>query len=568
MSIENVFPNAEQGERVARALETIAANSAPITAALDATLGAILNGSNTTQVFRSWYAQASAASPADDRYTLLCRFAAMLRNARGDKVYTLKYVEPTTSGAPAMTPVGDLAQLSAAQLCTDSTTPVADWTDEDPLGGWYIRANALSLADGTMNVLAIEGVDDAFDITGNTAPVYTFAPALWRRKWTEGGYIYKSWSLTNPGGYTPYAGDVAPDNTKRDLTWRPTFPGGYDSQGRLGSGRGQKPFIRRSANQGIASARTVTAYEGLWNDADAIWALDMWQLRHWNLENSDICNGCQSYDFRYTAAVTETGVKRVLITAAQAANLQVGSNVSIGTNASADRGAASSYSLGDCVRILSMDTVTVDSTEYVAVNLDLDAGIDVTAGTTQIITMPWDSGNTERLPGHKDGACYSLTAGRNPLRIMGVEMMSGAYDIGLDPLYNVTNFADGHGDYAVFECRDSENLSGSITADYEDTGIAYAQMPQGWQYVKRFADTDKAALFPAEIGGSSTTFFKSAFYGAASAGVRCPWRYGDLYYGAFAGLACESGLTAPPYAYWNGRPRLSGSGKKRGEWAA
>ena len=151
-------------------------------AALDATLGAILNGSNTTQVFRSWYAQAGAASPADNRYTLLCRFAAMLRNAWGDKVYTLKYVDPATSGAPAMTPVGDLAQLSAAQLCTDSTTPVADWTDEDPLGGWYIRANALSLADGAMNVLAIEGVDDAFDITGTMAPVYTFAPALWRRK--------------------------------------------------------------------------------------------------------------------------------------------------------------------------------------------------------------------------------------------------------------------------------------------------------------------------------------------------------------------------------------------------
>ena len=568
MSIEQVFPNAAQGERVARALETIAANGASSPEALDAIFSAILNGSNTTHVFLTWYTRARAASPSETRYQLLCRFAAMLRTAWGDKVYTLKYVDLATSGGTTMTPVGDLAEKTAAQLCTDQTTPVADWTDEDPLGGWYIRANALSLADGTMNVLAIEGVDEEFDIYGNTAPVYTFAPALWTRRWTEGGYVYKSWSLTNPGGYKPYAGDVAPDGTKRDLTWRPAFPGGYDSQGRLGSGLRQKPYIRKSANNGITSARTVTAYEGLWNDADTIWALDMWQLRHWNLENSGICEGCQSYDFRYTAAVSETGVKRVLITAAQAANLQVGSNVSIGTNASVDRNVASSYSLGDCVRILSMETVTVDSTEYVAVNLDLAAGIDVEAGSTQIITMPWDSGNTENLPGHKDGACYSLTAGRNPMRIMGVEMMSGAYDIGLDPLYNVTNFANGKGDYAVYECRNSENLSGSITANYEDTGITYSQMPQGWQYVKKFADTDKAVLFPDMIGGSSTTNFKSAFSGTSSAGVRCPWRYGGLGSGASAGLACGSGGNTPSAANWAGRPRLSGSGKKRGEWAA
>jgi hypothetical protein len=281
----------------------------------------------------------------------------------------------------------------------------------------------------------------------------------------------------------------------------------------------------------------------------------MWQLRHFNLENSAICEGCQSYDYSPVVAVAETGATRVLLTTANAANFQVGSNVSIGT------------ARANNVRtILSKEEIEVEGTTYVALNLDGEA-FD-TETSQKVFTMPWNSGNTENLPGHKDGACYSLTAGRNPLRVQGVEMMSGAYDIGLDPLYNVTNFANSKGDYAVYECRNSENLSGSITANYEDIGIVYEQMPQGWNYPKKFVRTSRAVLFPEVLGGSTSTYFKSGFHGTYSAGVRCPWRCGSLAYGAAAGLAFESGYYAPSGSNWNGRPRLSGSGKKRGVWTA
>lgn len=518
----------------------------------DSTYTAMIDGTNTTRIFRSWWA--AQGESEESRYEKLCHFARVLAAAWGDKRYTLRYVDPATSGVSTMTPLEDLAEMSAGQLCTDAATPVADWTDEDPLGGWYVRANALSLADGTMNVLAVEGVDSGFDVTGELAPVYTFCPALWRRRWESGGYCFKSWALSNPGGFEPYPGDVDPENKKRDITWRPTFPGGYDGSGHLGSGYGQKPFVRKSANEGIQSARQVSPYEGLWNDADTEWALDMWQLRHFDLENSNICNGCQSYNFTYTAAVSETGVKRVLVTEAQAANLQVGSNVCIGTGT--DRNAAAGHAIADCAKILSKEAVTVEGTDYVAINLDVSSTFDTTAETTAIMTMPWDSGNTENLPGHKDGACHSLTAGHNPMRVMGVELMSGAYDVGLDPLYNVTNFSNSHGDYEVFECRNSEKLAGSITSDYKSTGITLKSVASGWNYVKAFFKTSFAVLFPSTFGGSSTTYFKSAFYGAHSAGVRCPWRFGNLNNGDNAGLAYENGNNAPSNVNWNGRPRL------------
>ena len=122
--------------------------------------------------------------------------------------------------------------------------------------------------------------------------------------------------------------------------------------------------------------------------------------------------------------------------------------------------------------------------------------------------MPWHSGATEALPGHKDGCTFSLTAGKTPLRVAGVEVLDGSYTIGLDPLYDTTANEAGGFDYTVYQCRDSQKLSGSITADYEDTGIVYSGMPSGWNYVKAFIKSKLGVLFPKLIGGSSTTYFK------------------------------------------------------------
>ena len=567
MSFDFKNPNGEQMGRLIDGVTRFAAGLG--TGNLDATFCAMLNGENTTEVFRNWWPLSNNGT--DSRYQRLCRFGKMLATAWEDKTYTLRWSKDTVSSSPVMTPLDDLAGKSAAQLCTQSTAPTQDWADEDPMT-WYVRANALSLADGTMNVLAVEGVDAEFDVYGNTAPVYTFCLALWYREWESGDYCYRSWRTTQGGGFRPYAGDVGPDNKKRELTWHPTFPGGYDSAGHLGSGYMQKPFNRKSGNNGITSARLVTAYEGLWNDCDTIWILHMWQLRHFNLENSDILNGCQSYNYQYTVAAAENSVKRVLLTSAQAANILVGSNIMVGSHPSGtntDRGTAANFDLADNATVLSKEEVTVDGNTYVALNLDISSAINVPA-TGYVSTAPWNSGVTEALPGHKDGACNNLTNGQNPMRVQGVEVMDGAYTIGLDPLYNVTNYANNKGDYAVYECKDATKLTsdGTISSDYADTGIRYLQMPKGWQYVKKFVGTVKAILFPEKIDGTSTTYYKSAFYGASSAGVRCPWRFGVLSDHAYCGLACGSGSTTPGSSYWYGRPRLCGSGKMRGEFAA
>ena len=566
--IDLSFPSYAQHERMAAALEAIALNGGQNSAeALDAACRQLLDGTNTTRVFWSWYPRALAAGETD-KYKLLSRFATAAAQAWNGKTYTLRSYDPSVSGITKMTPMDDLADKVAAQLCTENTEAVEDWADEDPMT-WYIRANALSLEDGTMNITYFEG-EDGFDITGEDAPVYTFALALWIKEWNDGAYDYISFRTTRGSGYYPDAGDVDPKNKKRPITWHATFPGGLDSKGALTSGAGIKAYNFASATAGIQKARQKTIYEGLWNDCDTRWILRMWQLRHFDLENSNIAEGCTNYNYQYMAALPEENVKRVLLSASQAAGFIVGSTVSVGdmgAQSNKDRWNAWMRNLADLVKVSSIEKVTVNGTEYTAINLDISGTITTTA-TTCISTMPWHSGATEALPGHKDGCTFSLTAGKTPLRVAGVEVLDGSYTIGLDPLYDTTANEAGGFDYTVYQCRDSQKLSGSITADYEDTGIVYSGMPSGWNYVKAFIKSKLGVLFPKLISGSSTTYFKSAFCGAGSAGVRCPWRFAHLNYGGAAGLAAENGNNAPGSSNWYSRPRLCGAGKKRGEWSA
>ena len=128
--------------RVADLLQAIAAGSAG-PEYTDATFKALLDDTNTTEIFSAWWPLSAASN--DSKYKRLLRFFTMLQT---DKTYTVKFPSPAVSTNPAGTPADDLAGKSAAALATDSTNP-EDWAAEDRMT-WYIRANAVSLADGTM----------------------------------------------------------------------------------------------------------------------------------------------------------------------------------------------------------------------------------------------------------------------------------------------------------------------------------------------------------------------------------------------------------------------------------
>ncbi len=538
---------------------------------LDQAFSAMINGYNTTKLFARWW---SLASDTPNRYDRLCRWFRILSTAWADKVYTLRAPHYSISnGVTMLTPMADLAGKTAASCCTEASDVGVEWADEDPMT-WYVRANALSLQDGTMNITAIEGIDDDFDITGESAPVYTFSNALWRTHFTDGQYEYKSWATKQSGNMRPYARDVGLDNQKRDMCWMATFGGGLTSDGKLTSGVGTKSVVRQSAAAGLTKARLWNNYESGWTDTDRYWLLDMWQLRHFDLENSGIIEGCTNYNYQYVVAAAENGVKRVLLTAAQAANFLVGSNVCLGTHpegTNTDRNTAANYNLADMAKILSIEVVTVSDVSYTALNLDLAEAIDVPA-TAYVSTMPWTPGSTEALPGHKDGSIGSLTNGKTPARIAGVECIDGAYTIGLEPLWSVSYDANRNPNQiiSVYACRDCENQGSSVSANHVLVGtIERESTPSwAWHYIKHFAINNEDALMPDAWGATGSSYYKSAVYLYPSSGVRAPWVFCRLDGTTNAGLAGSLTIVTPSYAVWDGRPRLGGCGKKRGEWQA
>lgn len=566
---------AESSASAAKESEKAAAKSAEEAKAstpastLDGMYTAMLDGTNTQKIFKLWWP--FAVTQSENKYSCLERFAAMLDTAWGDKTYTVRNIHESVSGDASGTPLDDLADgRSAAPLVTDASTGVADWAENDPMT-WYVRANAKSLADGTMEVLAVE-TEAAFDVTGETAPVYCFSPALAVKEWDDGSYLYTSWHMRAGDGYVPMAGDVATDGTHRLLTWHPAFYGGKNSAGGMTSGAGLLPMPWTSANAALPLARKLTAYDGLWCDCDTQFALMAWRLRHWTLSNSGQLEGCTYYNYQYTLAAAETGVKRVLLTKAQGTNLLVGSCVCLGergSNTNNDRNQAYNHDVFNIAKILSVETVTVNDTEYAAVNLELDSTIDTTT-TMLVSTMPWPNGTTEALPGHSDGCLGSLTNGKYPYRIAGMEMQIGSYCEELDPLWQASLVDDDHWHYDVYSCRDSEKLAGSITANYQKVGEF--DLPNAnkwsWNFIRALNKMAAEAQIPTKFGGSSSTYVKAAFSSPGGAGVFAPWRFGGLNAGGDCGLPCALGNVGPGASFWYGVPRLAGSGKKRGEWPA
>ena len=506
---------------------------------LDSIFSLFIDGKNTTEMFWKWYPLTDKYGST--KYTRLERWCKLLANAWSNKTYTLRFYKASVSGAYTGTPLDDLADgRQAAPLVTDSSEPTEDWAENDPMT-WYIRANALSLADGTMNILYFEG-EDGFDITGEIAPVYSFALNLYLKHWTDESYKYTSWKTVKADGYNSMAEGIAPDNSYRTVTWHPSFDGGLNVSGGLTSGAGKKPVIWTSAQDALPLARKITPYEGLWTDCDQQYVLSQWQLRHWTLENSDVLNGCQSYNYQYTLAVAESDVKRLIVTTEQGANFIVGSNVCLGekgANENNDRNQAYNHDIFNCATITSIENVNISEADYTALNLDIEEPITTTT-TMLVSTIAWSSGTTEALQGHSDGCIENLTNGKYPIRVAGIEIMNGANVEELDPLWQASIVED-HWKYEVYSCRDSEKQAGSITGNYEKIGEFTLPNAEeySWNYIKDMNELESEAMIPLEFEGSSSTYYRSAFYSSGgSGGVQCPWRGGVLDYGPAAGLAC------------------------------
>lgn len=93
MSLSKRLFTDETGQRIVGALEEIALGGVGSAASLDAAVIAMIDGTNTTRVFKAWYERAAILAGSDaTRWDLLSKYARLIAKAWG--------IRPTPSEVP------------------------------------------------------------------------------------------------------------------------------------------------------------------------------------------------------------------------------------------------------------------------------------------------------------------------------------------------------------------------------------------------------------------------------------------------------------------------------------
>ncbi|MEF2593711.1 MAG: hypothetical protein U0M51_04120 [Eggerthellaceae bacterium] len=418
--------------------------------------------------------------------------------------------------------------------------------------------------DGMPYVTAIEGMDDAFDARANNT--FALRPVYWK-KVTEGAqYVDKEFTDGPREGFSPVRGAYTSDGDLRPYILRACY---MDSDGTFDSKSGTVPGanyigevssgkVAHCASNDFTWSKNRTADGLTYLDyGDVTEQIDMMQLMLGVKAPREKAVGCVSYNFQYTVVQAESGVKRVVLSDAQAANILVGSRVSVGDNTQTDRNYASVHNIAKSALVLSKASIGDGKT---AVNLDLDEAITTTA-TSRVTTMPWANGSCDDVLGmYGAPTAAGLTNGMMPFRFLNVEWQLGLYEV-LCNLISIATVADGVSSHAwkvapnVDDCSGiGGSASGWTTLSNVTEGATGA-----WRYIKDYACEDGASM-PSEVAGTSTTGFKSAWYPSASSGDRETLVGGYLHYGSHAGVGCVNSVNALTGTGWHIGGRASAIG--------
>ena len=406
--------------------------------------------------------------------------------------------------------------------------------------------------DGVPHVTAIQG-DGKFTRTpavGND--VWILAPVLW-------------WSMTEDASFTelvisdtPMAGlQPQPKATLPDGTFRPYML--YAKY--LLSMTGSTP---RSVSGGLVRTRdvshntlrtitkaTTTGYSGL-TSGDEWYLKTMFLMKYGTKNSQSIFAGHASYSVQLNPAIGETGVRRVLVTKAQGAQILIGSTWSLGDGSSTDRGNVGTRNIFESARVVSKQDVG-DQTSIV-----FDTAAPFNTATTQLLSvMPWRTGACDDVPG--DGSPYNPLSGAEPFTCQGIEDGLGVYKA----LMDVINSNDGESGWVPYVVADTQKSSTALTADYRaagpplpTTGVA------GWKY-PLYPVAGSGLLYGADQGASTTTGLCDGTYTNTmeTVGTREWLAFGYLSSGANAGLWGVDATNSLTSANWNIASRQSGLSK-------
>lgn len=528
--------------------------------AVDAVWAARLDGTNTSEIFQQ-YAAALIAQGVDID-TIVRRWFALVWD---DSTYGTKLYKFATSATPDGELIQASAELGATKPGTNTTEAVDPYFQRGAFWAVEVAYEIENKEPVVKAVAGVNGVDRETLLSGKFGMVGVAQKTGWVCDTADDNYYYHyyraapAYFLADANAYKPLPEGVAVDGSLRPFVIHAKYMAGRGADGKLTSASGLAAvnFISMDGQRAEWKKRSAD-YCGICG-CDLAFRMRMFWAKYAKKGNSGTLEGCSSYSYQYKAAVSETGVTRVIMTAAQADSYLVSSTVSVGdvgTGTSTDRNAASMRAKADKVRILSIEDVTVDGAAYKALNLDTATPFDTEKDKTIVSTMPWHSGSCDNVKG-ADGSPTSCTSGKEPFIIQLLECQPGGYAISADQLTEQVLNDTAYTHRLVF-FRQAAQIATSITANAVRSPIVLT-MPTTqtgqWMYEKDVEIDADGNMYPVDAGSgaSSTNGCRAAVYvPTAGSRVNAWWAWNTLNDRGNCGLSGGNANNWTGNANWNG----------------
>lgn len=476
-------------------------------------------------------------------------------------------VSPASTGTRLYDAVGKVATPS-----TDSVRGINDFEGESVFYG--LEVNGYVDTDGEFVVQYIKGIDNEFSRTDEDKDVYMLYLTQWiQMEVTATGENIILSDENHPGSF-PEGAAIRPDGTVRPFVPIAKYMAWDDESGIPHSVSGKTVNHNQSHNNMITRFRKKgNQYCGT-TAQDKAHLDNLFMVAFATRHTQSIMTGCTSYYYQYKASVQEADVERIIIAKSQAANLVVGSIVSIGNattlsegSPNIERGNSGMHAKANRVVITAIEdydesnsAVYVDNggTKFSTASTMINGSVE---SPTYISTMPWKTGACDNVLG-SCGSPVSNTNSKYPYILFGVEMFLGFWEIISNVILKITSHV-----MVPYICYDCTKLATSVTEDYKAVGYSVVNTQATYKYISKLGyDPDNPCVRHAvEVNATSSTGYGDGHYtenlDEASDATREWLSGGTLSNGARAGRFSASLNGALSGANWYCAARLSASGR-------
>lgn len=421
----------------------------------------------------------------------------------------------------------------------------------------YLVANCGVDDNGVPFCTGIKG-DDHFSFKPAKTQVVSMIPIFWMKIEEFETYIDLWISDTWHPGYKVFAGSILPDGSLRPYIPIARYGLSIDSNGNARSVSGAKcETLTISHNSLITKCKNATTgYSGK-TSMDELYVRIMFFMKYATKNSQKYFSQCSSYNYQYLLSVAESGVKRVILTNAQADTLLVNSGMQLGTNTT---GANNTDRNNTLARDIFYDEQITRIENYddghKAVYFDNVTDTFDTTTSCILSTSHWWTGACDDVYG--DGSPINCSSQKEPFVIQGVELGYGFFEIVGNEIFANK---DGLG-WDLYVNYDSRNETAGVNSRYTQIDLNLANSGYGlYPYI------DYGCSFQATTtGGSASTGMCDYMWvdKIETTGEREVRSLGDLHYWGDAGVWCVDGSSWLGHSWWGIGSRLSLIGRSKG----